>query len=218
MSVDVIIVGSRVAGAATGMLLARAGLRVLVVDQAHFPSDTLSTHQIQVPGRRPACAVRTAAAVAGCGHATHPSRAFPGWRRCGGRGVSAVPGRQHDDQSASHRSRRSACRRSPCRWRRGARGMLPGESGQRSRSGKRSSPAGQTQRPADDRSLRRSSSEQTESTPRSLSWLARPSVAGLLQGPSPSTGTGTACRSRVAKSTRAPDSQRARGRPTTASR
>ena len=50
MSVDVIIVGSRVAGAATGMLLARAGLRVLVVDQAHFPSDTLSTHQIQVPG------------------------------------------------------------------------------------------------------------------------------------------------------------------------
>ena len=50
MSVDVIVVGSRVAGAATGMLLARAGLRVLVVDQAHFPSDTLSTHQIQVPG------------------------------------------------------------------------------------------------------------------------------------------------------------------------
>jgi 2-polyprenyl-6-methoxyphenol hydroxylase-like FAD-dependent oxidoreductase len=32
------------------MLLARAGLRVLVVDQTHFPSDTLSTHQIQVPG------------------------------------------------------------------------------------------------------------------------------------------------------------------------
>jgi 2-polyprenyl-6-methoxyphenol hydroxylase-like FAD-dependent oxidoreductase len=50
MSVDVIVVGARVAGAATGVLLARAGLRVLVVDQAHFPSDTLSTHQIQVPG------------------------------------------------------------------------------------------------------------------------------------------------------------------------
>ncbi len=50
MTVDVIVVGARVAGAATGMLLARAGLRVLVVDQAHFPSDTLSTHQIQVPG------------------------------------------------------------------------------------------------------------------------------------------------------------------------
>jgi 2-polyprenyl-6-methoxyphenol hydroxylase-like FAD-dependent oxidoreductase len=50
MTFDVIVVGARVAGAATGMLLARAGLRVLVVDQAHFPSDTLSTHQIQVPG------------------------------------------------------------------------------------------------------------------------------------------------------------------------
>jgi flavin-dependent dehydrogenase len=50
MSFDVIVVGARVAGAATGMLLARAGLRVLVVDRAHFPSDTLSTHQIQVPG------------------------------------------------------------------------------------------------------------------------------------------------------------------------
>jgi 2-polyprenyl-6-methoxyphenol hydroxylase-like FAD-dependent oxidoreductase len=50
MTFDVIIVGARVAGAATGMLLARAGLRVLVVDRAHFPSDTLSTHQIQVPG------------------------------------------------------------------------------------------------------------------------------------------------------------------------
>jgi 2-polyprenyl-6-methoxyphenol hydroxylase-like FAD-dependent oxidoreductase len=50
MSCDVLIVGSRVAGAATALLLARAGLRVLVVDRAHFPSDTLSTHQVQVPG------------------------------------------------------------------------------------------------------------------------------------------------------------------------
>jgi 2-polyprenyl-6-methoxyphenol hydroxylase-like FAD-dependent oxidoreductase len=50
MTYDVIIVGARVAGAATAMLLARAGLRVLVVDRAHFPSDTLSTHQIQLPG------------------------------------------------------------------------------------------------------------------------------------------------------------------------
>jgi len=47
---DVIVVGARVAGAATAMLLARAGLRVLVVDQARFPSDTLSSHQVQVPG------------------------------------------------------------------------------------------------------------------------------------------------------------------------
>jgi len=50
MSQDVIIVGARVAGATTAMLLARAGLKVLVVDRATFPSDTLSTHQVQVPG------------------------------------------------------------------------------------------------------------------------------------------------------------------------
>lgn len=47
---DVVIVGTRVAGAATAMLLARQGLRVLAVDRARFPSDTLSTHQIQLPG------------------------------------------------------------------------------------------------------------------------------------------------------------------------
>src|ERR1700749_999753 len=47
---DVIIVGARVAGASTAMLLARRGLKVLVVDRARFPSDTLSTHQVQLPG------------------------------------------------------------------------------------------------------------------------------------------------------------------------
>ena len=50
MDFDVIVVGARPAGAATAMLLARAGLRVLTVDRARFPSDTLSTHQIQLPG------------------------------------------------------------------------------------------------------------------------------------------------------------------------
>jgi 2-polyprenyl-6-methoxyphenol hydroxylase-like FAD-dependent oxidoreductase len=47
---DVIVVGARAAGAATAMLLARRGLRVLAVDRAGFPSDTLSTHQVQLPG------------------------------------------------------------------------------------------------------------------------------------------------------------------------
>ncbi|HTF11117.1 MAG TPA: FAD-dependent monooxygenase [Asanoa sp.] len=50
MDHDVIVVGTRAGGAATAMLLARAGLRVLAVDRARFPSDTLSTHQVQVPG------------------------------------------------------------------------------------------------------------------------------------------------------------------------
>src|SRR5262249_62213241 len=47
---DVIVVGARVAGSSTAMLLARSGLKVLAVDRAEFPSDTLSTHQVQVPG------------------------------------------------------------------------------------------------------------------------------------------------------------------------
>jgi len=47
---DVIVIGARVAGASTAMLLARQGLDVLLVDRAAFPSDTLSTHQVQLPG------------------------------------------------------------------------------------------------------------------------------------------------------------------------
>jgi flavin-dependent dehydrogenase len=41
---DVIVVGARCAGSPTAMLLARRGLRVLLVDRARFPSDTVSTH------------------------------------------------------------------------------------------------------------------------------------------------------------------------------
>ena len=47
---DVIVVGARCAGAPTAMLLARQGYRVLVVDRATFPSDTVSTHLIHPPG------------------------------------------------------------------------------------------------------------------------------------------------------------------------
>lgn len=47
---DVIVVGARVAGASTALLFARAGYRVLLLDRARFPSDTLSTHYIHQPG------------------------------------------------------------------------------------------------------------------------------------------------------------------------
>jgi 2-polyprenyl-6-methoxyphenol hydroxylase-like FAD-dependent oxidoreductase len=43
---DVIIVGARCAGSTTAMLLARRGYKVLVVDRATFPSDTLSNHVV----------------------------------------------------------------------------------------------------------------------------------------------------------------------------
>jgi flavin-dependent dehydrogenase len=49
-SYDVIVVGARPAGAATAMLLARAGLRVLVVDKAQHGADTLSTHALMRAG------------------------------------------------------------------------------------------------------------------------------------------------------------------------
>ena len=47
---DAIVVGARCAGAPTAMLLAQKGYRVLVVDRASFPSDTVSTHVIHAPG------------------------------------------------------------------------------------------------------------------------------------------------------------------------
>lgn len=47
---DVVVVGARAAGAATALLLARLGHDVVLVDQAVFPADTVSTHQIARPG------------------------------------------------------------------------------------------------------------------------------------------------------------------------
>lgn len=47
---DVIVVGARCAGASVAMLLAREGYRVLLLDRARFPSDTLSTLYIHQPG------------------------------------------------------------------------------------------------------------------------------------------------------------------------
>jgi flavin-dependent dehydrogenase len=47
---DVVIVGGRVAGSATAMLLARLGHDVVVAEQASFPSDTVSTHSIARSG------------------------------------------------------------------------------------------------------------------------------------------------------------------------
>jgi flavin-dependent dehydrogenase len=43
---DVVVVGARAAGAATAMLLARQGLRVLLVDRDRYGTDTLSTHAL----------------------------------------------------------------------------------------------------------------------------------------------------------------------------
>ncbi len=47
---DAVIVGARAAGAATAMLLADAGLTVLVVDRGDYGDDTLSTHALMRGG------------------------------------------------------------------------------------------------------------------------------------------------------------------------
>ena len=43
---DVIVSGARCAGAATALVLARAGARVLLVDRQARGSDTMSTHAL----------------------------------------------------------------------------------------------------------------------------------------------------------------------------
>jgi 2-polyprenyl-6-methoxyphenol hydroxylase-like FAD-dependent oxidoreductase len=50
MTYDAIIVGARCAGSPLAMLLARAGRKVLLLDKAAFPSDTISTHYIHNSG------------------------------------------------------------------------------------------------------------------------------------------------------------------------
>jgi len=43
---DVIVVGTRCAGASLAMLLAREGYRVLNIDRAHFPSVSILGHPV----------------------------------------------------------------------------------------------------------------------------------------------------------------------------
>jgi flavin-dependent dehydrogenase len=65
---DAIVVGARCAGAPTAMLLARKGLRVLLVDRDSFPSDHMSTHWIHQPGvaRLARWGLRERLAATGC--------------------------------------------------------------------------------------------------------------------------------------------------------
>src|SRR3954447_1193091 len=47
---DVVVVGARCAGSSLATLLAREGARVAVLEQASFPSDTLSSHLFEADG------------------------------------------------------------------------------------------------------------------------------------------------------------------------
>src|SRR5437867_2951571 len=65
---DVIVVGARCAGSPTAMLLAERGYRVLLVDRATFPSDTVSAHHVTLPGvaRLARWGLLEAVAASGC--------------------------------------------------------------------------------------------------------------------------------------------------------
>jgi 2-polyprenyl-6-methoxyphenol hydroxylase-like FAD-dependent oxidoreductase len=47
---DVLIIGGRVGGASTALLLARAGMRVFVVERSRSGADTVSTHALMRGG------------------------------------------------------------------------------------------------------------------------------------------------------------------------
>ena len=47
---DALVVGARCAGAATAMLMARRGLKVLAIDRAAYGADTVSTHALMRGG------------------------------------------------------------------------------------------------------------------------------------------------------------------------
>jgi flavin-dependent dehydrogenase len=47
---DALVIGARCAGAATAMLMARSGFRVLMIDRGDYGTDTLSTHALMRAG------------------------------------------------------------------------------------------------------------------------------------------------------------------------
>ena len=113
---DVVIVGARCAGAATALLLARAGARVLVVDKGVYGSDTVSTHAL----------------MRGAVLQLHPMGRASRGRRCGD-----APGSFYDIQlhQPRHHCRDRAATRRRCAVRAAALG--PGSHSRRRGDGKR---------------------------------------------------------------------------------
>jgi flavin-dependent dehydrogenase len=66
-----IIIGARCAGSPTAMLLARRGFKVLLLDRATFPSDTVSTHILWPHGAEVLARVGTPATPGGHGRSAH---------------------------------------------------------------------------------------------------------------------------------------------------
>ena len=79
---DVIVIGARCAGSPTAMLFARQGYRVLLLEKARFPQDTLSSHYIHTQGMAllNRWGLLDGLRDAGCRPITHQSYEGPGVR------------------------------------------------------------------------------------------------------------------------------------------
>lgn len=79
---DVIVIGARCAGSPTAMLFARQGYRVLLLEKARFPQDTLSSHYIHTEGVAllKQWGLLDRLREAGCRPITHQSYEAPGVR------------------------------------------------------------------------------------------------------------------------------------------
>ena len=84
LAYDVVVVGARPAGAATALLLARAGARVLVVDRDAPGADTLSTHALMRGGVMQLSGWGLLDRLVGGGHAGGAPHHVPLRRRGGG--------------------------------------------------------------------------------------------------------------------------------------
>ncbi len=211
---DVVVVGARCAGAATAMLLARAGHRVLVVDRGRYGTDTLSTHAL----------------MRGAVVQLHRWNILPAVDRVryDARAAGDVLLRRRVDLGADQTARRNRCvvRTAAVRARSPA-----GRCGQRRRRGRRlwrtrQGTATLRNRPRDrGRSSRMSPATCIESRlawwsaptvcgPRWLTWLARRCIARDNMPPPSCTDTGVASRSVDMSGTSLPVSARARFRRT----
>lgn len=79
---DVVVIGARCAGSPAAMLFARQGYRVLLLEKARFPQDTLSSHYIHQPGVAllDRWGLLDELRAAGCQPIDHQSYAAPGVR------------------------------------------------------------------------------------------------------------------------------------------
>ena len=108
---DVVVVGGRVAGAATAMLLARCGLDVLLVDRGSYGSDTMSTHALMRGAVLQLHRWGLLERIVSAGTPAHPAHDVPLRRRRGHRARQAGRRRRRPLRPAPHGARSGPRRR-----------------------------------------------------------------------------------------------------------